>query len=114
MPGPPEACVLHACGRTYLVDKLDTGKWIFLWVVLAEGASLIVAMVMRCMGELEGRWGPQWTFLPHCCALQSLDTVHAVVSVLPPHSCELNVRGQGHPACDHMHLPAQSEALQYA
>ncbi len=37
------------------MDKLDAGKWIFLWVVLAEGASLVVAMVMRCMGELEGR-----------------------------------------------------------
>ena len=31
------------------------GKWIFLWVVLAEGASLVLAMVMRYMGDLEGR-----------------------------------------------------------
>lgn len=40
------------------MEKLTVGKWIFLWVVLAEGISLGLAMVMRSMGELHGRWGP--------------------------------------------------------
>jgi hypothetical protein len=31
------------------------GKWIFLWVVLAEAGSLVIAMIMRYMGDLEGR-----------------------------------------------------------
>lgn len=45
----------HCWCRDYLIEKLEVGKWIFLWVVLAEGASLVLAMVMRCMGELKGR-----------------------------------------------------------
>ena len=36
--------------------KLEVGKWVFLWVVLAETASLALALVMRCMGRLEGRY----------------------------------------------------------
>lgn len=41
--------------RAYLIEKLEVGKWIFLWVVLAEAGSLVLAMIMRCMGELQGR-----------------------------------------------------------
>ena len=46
-------CPAHC--RSYVVEKLTVGKWIFLWVVLAEGVSLGLAMVMRSMGELHGR-----------------------------------------------------------
>ncbi|CAL8463138.1 g2672 [Coccomyxa elongata] len=42
--------------KAYLVEKLEVGKWIFLWVVLAEAGSLVLAMIMRCMGELQGRY----------------------------------------------------------
>ena len=48
-----EAHSLHC--RDYIVEKLSVGKWIFLWVVLAEGVSLGLAMVMRSMGELHGK-----------------------------------------------------------
>ena len=41
--------------RDYIMEKLSVGKWIFLGVVLAEGISLGLAMVMRSMGELHGR-----------------------------------------------------------
>ena len=41
--------------RDYIIEKLSVGKWIFLWVVLAEGISLGLAMFMRSMGELHGR-----------------------------------------------------------
>ena len=32
------------------------GKWIFLWVVLGEAGSLALALIMRLMGKLEGRY----------------------------------------------------------
>lgn len=41
--------------REYIVEKLTVGKWTFLWVVLAEGISLGLAMMMRSMGELHGK-----------------------------------------------------------
>lgn len=41
--------------RAYLIEKLEVGKWIFLWVVLAEAGSLVLATIMRCMGEMQGR-----------------------------------------------------------
>ena len=44
--------------RQYLLDKLEVGKWLFLWVILAEAGSLILAMIMRYMGDLEGRSDP--------------------------------------------------------
>ena len=51
----PQYCTVAPPCRAYLVEKLEVGKWMFLWVVLAEGASLVLAMVMRYMGDLEGR-----------------------------------------------------------
>lgn len=42
--------------REYIVEKLEIGKWIFLWVVLGETGSLAVALVMRLMGKLEGKY----------------------------------------------------------
>ena len=41
------------------MEKLTVGKWIFLWVVLAEGVSLGLAVVMRSRGELHGRSAPE-------------------------------------------------------
>ena len=42
--------------REYIVSQLEIGKWIFLWVVLGEAGSLTLALVMRLMGKLEGRY----------------------------------------------------------
>lgn len=38
------------------MEKLEVGKWIFLWVVLGEAGSLTLALIMRLMGNLEGRY----------------------------------------------------------
>lgn len=42
--------------RQYIIEKLEVGKWIFLWVVLGEAISLGLALVMRLMGNLEGKY----------------------------------------------------------
>ena len=38
------------------MDKLEVGKWVFLWVVLGQVGSLTVALCMRLMGRLEGKY----------------------------------------------------------
>ncbi len=38
------------------MDKLEVGKWVFLWVVLGQVGSLTVALCMRLMGKLEGKY----------------------------------------------------------
>ena len=43
-------------GRTSLDEKVSTFKWIFLWIVLVETASLVLAGGMRHMGGMEGRY----------------------------------------------------------
>ena len=50
----PGKCFLLC--RQYIVEKLEVGKWIFLWVVLGEAISLGLALVMRLMGNLEGKY----------------------------------------------------------
>lgn len=47
--------ILLQC-REYIVEKLEVGKWIFLWVVLGEAISLGLALVMKLMGKLEGKY----------------------------------------------------------
>ncbi|KAK9828629.1 hypothetical protein WJX72_001192 [[Myrmecia] bisecta] len=42
--------------KDQVAKKLDIGKWILLWVILGELAGLILALVMRCFGELEGEY----------------------------------------------------------
>ena len=55
--------------RAYLIEKLEVGKWIFLWVVLAEAGSLVLATIMRCMGEMQGRYAAHFLNLPICAVL---------------------------------------------
>ena len=38
------------------MSRLETGKWLFLWVVLAELVGMVFACVMMAMGKLEGRY----------------------------------------------------------
>ena len=42
--------------REFIVEKLEIGKWVFLWVVLGEAGSLALALVMKLMGKLEGKY----------------------------------------------------------
>ena len=38
------------------MHKLEVGKWILIWVCIAEAISIAVASAMYLMGQVEGRY----------------------------------------------------------
>ena len=43
-------------GRDELLHQLRVGKWIFVWVVVAEAVGIAFALVMFLMGKVEGQY----------------------------------------------------------